>query len=71
MSAKLKKNNLVIGASTLSGSLIASYAAHLKSKAGSPLGFWEGQLWGALGGVAGRVIGMAIVNAKGKEVKWR
>lgn len=65
------KRDMILNGATVLGGLAGSYAAHLKSQAGSPLGFWEGQLWGALGGVAGRVIGMAIVNAKGKEVKWR
>jgi hypothetical protein len=65
------KRDAILNGATVLGGLAGSYAAHLKSKTGTPLGFWEGQVWGALGGVAGRVIGMAIVNAKGKEVKWR
>ena len=65
------KKEHTITAMTLIGGLAGGYAAHLRSKTSNPLGFLEGQLWGALGGVAGRVIGMAIVNAKGKEVKWR
>ena len=65
------KRDTILNGATVLGGLAGSYAAHLKSKTGTPLGFWEGQLWGALGGMAGRVIGMAIVNAKGKEVKWR
>jgi hypothetical protein len=64
------KPQTIITTSTVIGTLAGSYSAFLASKKRPTMTFIEAELWGFVGGVAGRVIGFALSNHKGKKL-WK